>query len=753
MAISYDDIIHADFSVLETAAKSWEGMGKRFGTLGGHYRDHVRAAVDADSWQGASAKVFGQWGRKTAAEYDEAKGEANGVAALFRLAHATLEAHKKAVEKARDDAKDAGMDVDSRGHCTMNLDKIEAKRGKAVADHYREDKKDRGKVEEGWTDAIRQAVKDAQAADASMKQAFMTDSKESKNGLPSGFNGTIGDDAIKKSAVRAAKTYKDLQDGDTPSPEKLREAALLARGLGDDPDFSRTLINSVGGPEGLIKTHNRLDDLAYTDDKDHKKIYTSLDQALAKNLASATKNPDTAFYKKFQAEMRQAGVGRYDLKVAGSVDGAGPGQKVRGYQSLVSLMQRADGDDYGKQFLVDTADAIRSVEDKSRGGNQDAWDLSGDFHGKKYAHFTDDPYDGLLKVMSDRPEVSSEYLDPAENDNLEYLLHDRDWKNVDFGDGPVGGDGDPDKESRGAREGLGLVIEAGTTGRDPGSPGVEFGRHTPVQARIMHDTINLLDYGHPDGKGEAEEGRIGQADKRLEEEGYAKMRTPLARALTSYVPDIVDTISGDSLGGKPGDPDPLLLGNEDSQIQNSRSSLLRAMRGVSEDKDNYILLHETSGRYMLEQLEAEGHGGKTALENRGAKIGETFGAINGIASDIDLSEYDDKAGKNSDKRVYGYHLVGSLANSLPVVGDVAQRSVDSYWNEWLKAADNEAALETREQISAGNDRADKALSDYFEAWGKASGESPQNVGAGEREAGQSYVKGRQAVYEALRVRS
>ncbi|MDF4250933.1 hypothetical protein [Streptomyces sp. WMMB303] len=747
MAISYDDIVNADFSDLETAAKSWEGMGKRFGTLGGHYRDHVRAAVDADSWQGEGAKMFGKWGGKTAEEYDQAEEEARGVGALFRLAHATFESHKKAVEKARDDAQAAGMDVNSHGHCTMNLDKVEAKKGKKVADRYRENSEAKAKVEAEWTDSIKKAVKEAQAADGAMKAAFMADPKEPDEGLPDGFNGSVGDDAVKAGANRAAKTYKSLNEGQTPSPEELREAAMLTRGLGDDPEFSRTLINSLGGPEGLIKAHNRLDDLAYSDDKEHRKTYVSLDQGLAKNLASATKNPETTFYKKFQEEMRKAGLSKFDLKVAENVDGGGPGQKIRGYQSLVSLMQRADGDEYDKQFLTDTADAVRDAEEKSQGGHSDVWDLRGDFHGKKYAHFADDPYDGLLKIMSDQPDVSAEYLDPAENDNLQYLLHDRDWKHVDMGDGAIGGH-DPDKESKDAREGLGLVIEAGTTGREPGSPGEIFGRHTPTEARIMHDTVNWLDYGHPDGDGDPEDNRIGEADKLLKQESFSKMRTPLARALSSYIPDIVDTISADSPGGRSGDPDPLLLGNE-SQIQNGRASLLRVMRGVSEDSDNYLLLHGASGRYMAEQLADT----TSDVGNRAAKVGETFGAITAIGADLDLSEYDATSEKNGDQRVYGYHLVGSLANAFPIVGDVAQRSVDSYWHEWLKAAESENSYFTRDAISSENQNTEDALDHFLERSGKAGERSEEWVDTAQREAGQSYVKGRRATFGALRVDS
>ncbi len=333
---------------------------------------------------------------------------------LFRLAHATFESHKKAVEKARDDAQAAGMDVNSHGHCTMNLDKVEAKKGKKVADQYRGDKQAQTVVEEKWDGAIKKAVREAQEADAAMKKRFMADPKEPEKGLPGGFNGAIGEEAVKRTAKRVANTYNSLKNGEVPPPRELQEASILARGLDEDPEFSRTLINSVGGPEGLVKVHNRLDDLAYVSDPEHKKSYLSLDRGLAANLASATKNPESSFYKDFKDKMEKVGLKKYDLKLVtkNPDDAPGPGP-VRGYQSLVSLMQRGD-DNYGKQFLTDdTADAIRKAEDEGQSGDPDVWDLKGNFDGKKYAHFANDPYDGILEVMSRQPEVSTEYLDPG----------------------------------------------------------------------------------------------------------------------------------------------------------------------------------------------------------------------------------------------------------------------------------------------------------------------------------------------------
>ncbi|MFG2335559.1 hypothetical protein [Streptomyces yangpuensis] len=81
---------------------------------------------------------------------------------------------------------------------------------------------------------------------------------------------------------------------------------------------------------------------------------------------------------------------------------------------------------------------------------------------------------------------------------------------------------------------------------------------------------------------------------------------------------------------------------------------------------------------------------------------------------------------------------------------MAQRVVDGCWNEWLKAATAEEGLLARERISSGNDAAQKDLRQFFTSWGTESGQSNDMVGAAQREALQSYTRGRQDAYDALR---
>jgi hypothetical protein len=272
----------------------------------------------------------------------------------------------------------------------------------------------------------------------------------------------------------------------------------------------------------------------------------------------------------------------------------------------------------------------------------------------------------------------------------------------------------------------------------------------------MHDVINLLDYSEADGKDSdgklnaEDEGKLkGNGDGVLKGEEYANVRGPLTRALSDYSPDIVDIISGDGPANRAGDDNALAAGDE-SQIQNSRSSVLRVLRGVSEDHENYFHLHESQRLYMAEQLTTEDYSNPDDLQNRAAKIGEVHGAINAIGGDLDLSARDAELSEAGDRRVYGYHVIGAAVTGIPVVGDIAQRSVDGAWNEWLKGVMAEEGLLARERISSANDAAQTDLDKFFESWGEQSGQSPTNVGAAQREAQSGYTGGREAAYLALR---
>lgn len=95
--------------------------------------------------------------------------------------------------------------------------------------------------------------------------------------------------------------------------------------------------------------------------------------------------------------------------------------------------------------------------------------------------------------------TSTAYLDPARSDNLQYLMHGRDWDTVvDHYATPPGGtttgmplmaeDGD-------GRKGFGAALEAAATGHPPLAAGQDpwpEARHNAAQTRVLAGVIDQL---------------------------------------------------------------------------------------------------------------------------------------------------------------------------------------------------------------------------------------------------------------------
>ncbi|MER6769309.1 hypothetical protein ABT389_06060 [Streptomyces bacillaris] len=424
----------------------------------------------------------------------------------------------------------------------------------------------------------------------------------------------------------------------------------------------------------------------------------------------------------------------------------------------MTLMQQGEG--YSDRFMHDMADDIRKAEDKNQGGDPNMWDLRGDFSAEDDGWFANDPLDGLLGVMSKDAEAVTAYLDPGEkgeNDTLKYLLTGRQWDHVDTSDwrGNIEHSAKDTFDSD-VRAGLGLALEVGSTGNQPGGEGARFGRHSPEQARIMHETVNYLDYGAADGKSGEQKGspRVGKADELLAKDEYAALRAPLSRALADYSPDMVDIVTGDAPGGRAGAAGAHMSG-EGSQIQNSRSSLLRMMRGVSESDDpsNFELIYHAQRGYISQEMMVQDFPDSLSVINESRKVGEVFGALDAVGGDVKMDVHDDKISDATDKRFYGYHLGGGAITGIPVVGDAAQRLVDVSLNDWLSGVQAEEGALAKEELSRGNDLAQDNLDRYFETWREERKVNKSlSVSAG-AEARQSYVAGREIAYEALRSRN
>ncbi|MFI1188868.1 hypothetical protein [Streptomyces californicus] len=749
-----------DLSKLTTSADKWEETAEEFKNLEAQYRRDVHGVSLGRSWQGLSADAANRRFSITLNEYRAAQKEARAVAALLRDAHAQFVELQGKVKGLREGAVKAGMAVSEKGHVSLDYERLSSAARSAYAHDPGYQESTRAAVAE-WDQALTAAVKAVSDADDGVRialEAVVIDS-DLTDGTVNGFNAAAKHDIEEYEADYLKEIALRINKGDPVSSGDITEAQRSFRDNSENKIFSQTLLNSLGA-SNTIKLTNSLNDLAYGESGAHKKEYLNLQAGLATTLATATRDTDSKFYKDFRDDLRRAGIQKYGLDAVSDDYATSPtyGQKAVGYQSLVTLMQHGDG--YSGQFLKDMADDIRSVEDKKQGGDPDIWDLRGRYSGRENGWFANDPLDGVLGIMSKDPATATAYLDPGpdgKNDNLTYLLSERDWdqrdttewRNERWAAGKDTFDAD-------ARAGLGRAIESGTTGHRPGSDGSEFGRHSVGQTRIMHDVVNYLDYGAADGKyGEDKNNpRIGKADELLARDDYSAMRAPLARALADYAPDTVDIINGDAPGGRAGQKDPHVAG-EDSQIQNSRSSLLRMMRGVSEADDtrNFEIMYQAQKGYMTQEMMNGDHSNDLAVTNQARRIGEATGALNAIGGDVKMDIRNDEISKATDKRFYGYHIGGGAITGIPVIGDAAQRLVDISLNDWLSGVQAEQGALSREEISRLNDTAQDSLDNYFNDWYSSKNVDKQAIEHASSEARQSYENGRQIAFDALRSRN
>ncbi|MBE9499054.1 hypothetical protein IHE61_13195 [Streptomyces sp. GKU 257-1] len=570
MELTYHDVMNADFSALSETAKNWRAMGKRCGTLRDNYRDHVRGKLKG--WSGEAADAFWKSSRTTLHELSAAKHQAKKIADLLDDSHSRLTEAREHLKKVRDQAVKDGMKVDAYGKCNLDTSEMTEEEAQSAL-------RDPGRAgeETKWNHRIQKAVKHVDDVDYDNMKALKAVARDKDGkGESGGFNGKAVGDVEKYAAHRAsdlAARLDSAKEGGGLSRQERHELQVMLRENADDKQFSRTMLNSLG-PRGLIDVTNQMNALAYRagGTSPARSQYLSMEGALANTLATATKVPvfrdgngkkiklsspeygkkytawlhskDGNFYDEWRKGMRKAGAEKWtiDNREAGGVGGTAT--YGRGYQSLLTLMKHGDG--YSPQMLYDLGDDLRSVEDK----DPDIWDHMG--FGKKGSgggspemaskHFENDPYDGLLKIMSKDPDVAAGYLDPAsdadltdekaeKNDRLEYLLKDRDWKIVDMGVDDI-----TDVVDKDARDGLESALRAGATGRLPDTASPTFWpKHSEANAGVMEEVVRVL--GKPAEGGE---------EHLLSKDGdLADMRGALGEIVADYPADVQRNVTGD----------------------------------------------------------------------------------------------------------------------------------------------------------------------------------------------------------------
>lgn len=708
---TYDETMHIKLSALTTAADGWKTMAGKFKTLEDLYEDDVQSISKGQLWTGESASVSSTNFALTRSEYDAAQKEARALESLLRDAHGQLTELIGQVKSAVAEAKEAGMKVSDQGVASYDFSKVDA-RTKYSIQHD----PDLPDVEHSYTQKIADAVKAVTEYDHDIKVALLQASGADNPAL-FGFNSKPVNDV---EAVEALNLTEKVRSGDA-SEKELKHYRDIMNQNSKDKHFSEAYLNGLGA-KGTLDLADRME-LAANErgaSKEDQKLYNSISTSLANAVASGTKDPTGYAYKPFVEGLKDAGT-----------DNIGDNLRpVNGYQTAVTLMQHGSG--YGKQFLNDVANDIIDAEK----ANPNVWLHHVDAGRPTLAN---DPLDGILGIMSKDPDTATYFLDPEaegnKNDHLKYLLTDRkEWPDEYFsGPGAVMDVDDPGKAT-----GLGAAIQAAATGHEPGEKLGEAGPHTEGQARVMHNAIRYLD----DEMGGDEF-----------PEDLENLRQPMAKALADYVPDTHIILNGQEsdYGGVAG-KDSVYGSGDKAHIAVGQGSLIRVMRGISDDAPSYSLLYESERAYaagvLADAPDYEGngiHGASSDWNHRSQQVGTAMGAINGIGADVYQDKEDDKVEWAEDTAEYSAIGANGLIGEIPVVSTAGGALIDSFKYDWTKdvveAAEQQGKQDSSENYGRGMDGTTRLIDEWGEQRG-IKGNGPFNEARDDAAAG--YAIGRDA---------
>ncbi|MFE3329690.1 hypothetical protein [Streptomyces sp. NPDC059176] len=671
--LTYQDVVTIRLTPLTTAAVSWDQMADGFEDLGEAYGGTVQAVASDGEWVGVSAEAARARFTATRKQFDAAAVEARAVADILRDIHAQFTERIQAVKHLVESAREADIHIDAKGQAHLDTSKAKGAEGGIFGDAAA-----RAVHEASWTAAVASAVQSVDDADQGAKLAlrdaagikgFFEEMIDNARGTGHEFNaGAVGD--IELVEAREAKKYADqILAGEKPADPE--EWARLMRDNSGDKTFSQTVLNHLG-PEGTVKITNQLNTFAYDSDTGNKQHYLGAERGLANALATATQDPRSQFYKDFHAGLKEAGMKRFEWQ----------GEKIRGYQSLVTLMQHGEG--YSDRFMHDLGDDLIAAEKADKGN--DNWDLPKKFVASRDEWFANDPLDGLLGIMSRDPEASAAFLDPESdpnpdddkkegNDRLEYLTRKRDWDVVDghpYMRNPHDPDsiwGDPlrssDIEDAQSRAGFGAALVAGTTGIDPNNSGGGYAQHTDANNRVFENAL-----------------------KHLSAEGNdfpPSLRTPIAVVMGNYGDDVHATTSAHNAGESPLD----------------RRQVLEVAKQISRDQFAYGTLQDSINREIIHDINTGKAGAAEPLIRAGRTVGFLEEArYQGIQVDVD-----DAKSKASWEAKWDYHTWGGVVNFVPYAGDAAQRGIDAVTAKWLEEeVDRIDTGKARENLATGTDR-------------------------------------------------
>ncbi|MFD0258948.1 DUF6571 family protein [Kitasatospora indigofera] len=670
--LGYEDVLNANPATLATAAVKWREMAQRFHTMETDFDRDVLSVPRNGLWTGGTADIANFQLMATKGQIVAAQVEANAMASLLDDAHGDFEAAQKQVRTAAEGAVEAGFKVTGTGVAVLDPSTLDA----GTRNDLHHDPEAQRAYQEAagkWTKAIEAGIQRATDADERAARALRSASKAGS--IDNTFNNQALGGGDKADAQRAADLATRL---DSLNPDERLQLANLMKANADSPEFSQTLLDKLG-PENTLKLAEKLNDPGKDDGK--KGTYPGLQTDLTRAIASATKDPNTEFYKKWREGLKENGTKNFGSNT----------EPVYGYQILSTLMTKGDAT-YSTPFLTDLADDIVDSEKEHPG----LWSYKASHDGTSLGA---DPLDEVLGVMGRQPDAATSYLDPGAdggNKRLHFLLKERDWPEGYL----TGYTGMIKMEDPLSQSGLAAAIEAASTGERAGT--AHDGKHSEAQARVMHDTIVTIDEGHG-------------GDKVKD-----TLRQPLANALADYVGDTHELLNGrnDAYNGHTGH-DSVWKDGDTTRMAVGQDSLVRFMRGLSEDPAAYGTLHRAETGRIDQEFAAIGPNPTEAqMKDPMGKGAAALGVYDAIRADAAMDMRDDKNAEADWKAKVLYHTIGTPITPIAPLGDAAQRLVDTWTYAVSLEEKDQNNTEANAKISDTYLGANRQMSDMVGIWAR-----------------------------------
>ncbi|GAA3376382.1 hypothetical protein GCM10020367_47860 [Streptomyces sannanensis] len=681
--LTYEDVMTADLSKLTATAAKWDEMAAEFEKLEDRYRTQVQSVSLDGSWTGQASLYSRPSFATTRAEYAAAQKEAKAIASLLRDAHEQFVDLKRKVESAGDDAVKAGIKVSGAGVASFDFSKVDA--ATAHAAHHDPDLRD---TEISWTQHIAAAVRAFDDADQGVKVALeaVTVDTNLGDGTMNGFNAGAKGDIEKYEAEELTDLATRLNSGEKLSGKEIAEMQRAFRDNSGDKAFSQTFLSGLGA-DGTIRMTNRLNDIIHVQGVKNPGDFGALEKGLANTLATATRDTNSAFYKKWRSEMREAGVEQYSTQFTdGRLD------KATGYQSLVTLLSKGDG--YSSKFLHDLGDDIISAEK----ADADIWQMKGKYSGKETGWFANDPLDGLLGVMSHDPETAASYL--KSDDRMKYLMEERDWKvHLEAHEHPKVSTYSPTLDGD-DRAGFGAALQAATTGIDPSDENAEYVRHSKDNEAVFKSSLKYL----------ADSG----------DDFPPSLREPMAQILVNHGDTVHKSVSSVDMSESPLPQD----------------KLFEVMKQVSKDQDSYVALNQGINQAMVADIhEADQREPEESLIRAGRTVGFLEQARTHATGDPEMAAWDDK------------WVFDEAIGHIPVVSGEVQAGFDYVTEKWLEDEQRRLDKEHTEKTYETYEKHNRQLMALSEEWSKVHGKRDDQLYAakdtidGSAELGASHASG------------